>query len=181
MSHHGSNCPSGHTRRRQKKPPTAPHQGAAAELSLGNVRYRGCQPRLRTTGCGRKQTSITAKPSPQFGNLPSWLFRSRNRAAVAHRVRAMARAWILELRQRRGSCPMARRSTRGPCAAVSRAGARQAPSGGVVFSWLLLFYSGHSALRPSGQLRCSRTHPACTWTSKGEVTRPPQEVESSSL
>jgi hypothetical protein len=52
---------------------------------------------------------------------------------------------------------------------------------GVVFSWLLLFYSGHSALRPSGQLRCSRTHPACTWTSKREVIRPPQEVESSSL
>jgi hypothetical protein len=59
----------------------------------------------------------------------------------------------------------------------SPASARQ----GVVFSWLLLFYSGHSALRPSGQLRCSRTHPACTWTSKREVIRPPQEVESSSL
>jgi hypothetical protein len=28
---------------------------------------------------------------------------------------------------------------------------------GVVFSGLLLFYSGHPALRPSGQLRCSRT------------------------
>ena len=41
MSHLGSNCPSGHTRRRQKKPPTAPHRGAAAELPLGNVRYRG--------------------------------------------------------------------------------------------------------------------------------------------
>jgi len=103
-----------------KEASTALHRGAAAELPLGNVRHRGCQPRLRTTGCGRKQTSITAKPSPQFCNLASWLFRSRNRAAVAHRVRAMARAWMLELRQRRSSCPMARRSTRGPCAVVSR-------------------------------------------------------------
>jgi hypothetical protein len=43
----------------------------------------------------------------------------------------------------------------GHASRTCRAGARQAPSGGVVFSWVLLFYSGYPALRPSGQLRCS--------------------------
>ena len=52
---------------------------------------------------------------------------------------------------------------------------------GVVFSWLLLCYSGHPALRPSGQLRCSSALQARMWTSKREVTRPPQEDESSLL
>ena len=42
---------------------------------------------------------------------------------------------------------------------------------GALSSWLLLLDSGHPALRPSGQLRCSQPLPAAAWASKEEVTR----------
>ena len=67
----------------------------------------------------------------------------------------------------------------GPGSRTCRAGCPASAKRGVVFSWVLLFYSGHPALRPSGQLRCSRTFQTCAWTSKREVPRPPQEGESS--
>ena len=55
---------------------------------------------------------------------------------------------------------------------------RQAPSG-VAFSFgYFSLYSGHPALRPSGQLRCSHALPARAWPRKRKVTRAPQAIES---
>jgi len=49
--------------------------------------------------------------------------------------------------------------SKSPVPPHGRAGqeARQAPSGVAFPLWLLSLYSGHPALRPSGQLRCSRS------------------------
>ena len=44
---------------------------------------------------------------------------------------------------------------------------------GVVFSWLLLFDSGHPALRPCGPASPFARAPARAWTSKREVARAP--------
>ena len=111
MSHLGSNCPSGHARRRRKKPSTAPHQGAASELPLGNLGYRGCQPRLRTTGCGR------SRPLRQLGGTSNYGIGSWPVAFAAATRRPTEYAQD------------ARCSTRGPSAAAG--GWRISPQGGL--------------------------------------------------
>ena len=50
---------------------------------------------------------------------------------------------------------------------------RKASPRGVVFSWLLLFDSGHPALRPCGPASLFACAPAHAWTSKREVAPPP--------
>ena len=93
---------------------------------------------------------------------------SRHRNAVAHRVRAMARAWMPELRQRRSSCLMVRCSIRSP---VRQAGCRF-----LLGTSLLLRASCPAPFGPTSPF----AHvPACTWASKREVPRAPQAHESS--
>jgi len=62
----------------------------------------------------------------------------------------------------RAGCPIEKP---GPDSRTCRAQARQAPSG-VAFSLATFSYSGHPALRPSGQLRCSHALQARAWPPK---------------
>jgi len=77
----------------------------------------------------------------------------------------------------RAGCPIEKP---GPDSRTCRAQARQAPSG-VAFSLATFSYSGHPALRPSGQLRCSHALQARAWPRKEKVARAPQECESFGL
>src|SRR6185312_15636697 len=66
----------------------------------------------------------------------------------------------------------------GPASRTSWAGCPGSAKRGGLSLGLLSLYSGHPALRPSGQLRCSHAHPAHAWPNKEKVTRAPEARET---
>ncbi len=161
-------------------PQAPPFDFAAARLRSGRSEFRG---RSHVATLSPRQGR--GVPSPRHDGAV--LSRGPSAAAGGRRIspqggrqgcrpvwrQSMAKAWMPELRQRRSSCPMDCRQTPQPDRVPCGQDAREARKRGGLSLWLLSLYSGHPALRPSGQLRCSHALPARAWPRKEKVTRAP--------